>query len=242
MSHYFKRDKVINNTLKIHKLKISTKTKVLVDISFDITTATALVGQSGSGKSLTIKTILDMLPNNLDKEFIYSSSIKLTKSNIGYVPQNPFTSLSPLTKISKQFFCDKQKQLQLLKIVDVPSDSLDKFPLQLSGGQLQRIVIAIAISTEPKLLLLDEPTTALDTKTKNNILNLLTKIKKELNLKILFITHDIMSVEDICDNIVILKDGKICEQGDIKEILSNPKDSYTKLLLESSFKNREFQC
>jgi peptide/nickel transport system ATP-binding protein len=233
---------VIDNTLKINKLKISTKTKVLVDISFNIGSSTALVGQSGSGKSITLKTFLDMLPNSLEKEFSYSGDFKLTKQNIGYVPQNPFTSLSPLTKISKQFFCSKERQLELLDMVDVPIDSLDKFPMQLSGGQLQRIVIAIALNTNPKLLLLDEPTTALDSESKTNILKILQKVKKKLNLKILFVTHDIMSVSDICDDIIILKDGQICEQGDISDILRNPKHNYTKQLLESSFKNREFQC
>lgn len=233
---------MIDNTLKINKLKISTKTKVLVDISFNIGSSTALVGQSGSGKSITLKTFLDMLPNSLEKEFSYSGDFKLTKQNIGYVPQNPFTSLSPLTKISKQFFCSKERQLELLDMVDVPIDSLDKFPMQLSGGQLQRIVIAIALNTNPKLLLLDEPTTALDSESKINILKILQKVKKKLNLKILFVTHDIMSVSDICDDIIILKDGQICEQGDISDILRNPKHNYTKQLLESSFKNREFQC
>jgi len=229
------------NIFKIEKLKIYSKSNELVNISFDIKKATALIGQSGSGKSLTIKALLDMLPLNLSKELLIQSPYKLNKQNIAYVPQNPFTSLSPLTKIKQQFMCPIKKANELLKLVNIPLDSLEKYPMQLSGGQLQRIVIAIAIQTDPKLLLLDEPTTALDSKNKKIILDILNNIKEKLQIHILFVTHDIMSVKDICEDIVILKDGKIIENGKLSKILNNPKEDYTKILLESSFVNREFR-
>jgi peptide/nickel transport system ATP-binding protein len=228
--------------LQINSLIIKDKNKFLVDIKdINIDLSLALVGQSGSGKSLTLKAFLGMLPSNLQKEFDYRCDFELCKKNIGYVPQNPFTSLSPLTKITKQFFCPIDKQIELLKLVDVDINSLDKFPMQLSGGQLQRIIIAMALSHYPKILLLDEPTTALDIKNKKIILDILHKITKQFNLKILFVTHDIISVKDICDDIVVLKDGLICEKGEMSKIINNPTHNYTKQLLEANFENRKFR-
>ena len=233
-----------NSPFKIHKLQIAKKIPTntnLVDIAFDIKTSTALIGESGSGKSITIKALLDMLPSNLEENIDYESDFVLDKKNIGYVPQNPFTSLSPLTRIKNQFSCEKEEQKKLLHIVNIEEESLEKFPMQLSGGQLQRIVIAISLQNNPKLLLLDEPTTALDTNNKKMILNLLKEIQIQLDLKMLFVTHDINSIKGLCEDIVILKDGKICEFGTISNVLSNPTNSYTKNLIESSFTNREYK-
>jgi peptide/nickel transport system ATP-binding protein len=228
--------------LEIEKLCIKTDDKTLVNINFSIEKSTALVGQSGSGKSLTLKTLLGLLPNNLNKEFSYKSDFELEPKNIGYVPQNPFTSLSPLTKIKDQFFCNLEKQDELLQLVDLEPSMKNRFPMELSGGQLQRIVIAIALSTEPKILLLDEPTTALDTKNKKIIISLLKDIIEKLNLKVLFVTHDIFSIEDICEDILILKHGNIVESGKTSDVLKNPQNIYTKELIDSSFVNREYRC
>ena len=221
----------------VQKLKLLDQDKQLVNISFEIKKATALVGQSGSGKSLTLKTILNLVPNNLKSEFKYKSDFELIQSNIGFIPQNPFTSLSPLTKIDKQFFCDDTIKKDMLKLVGLDEWVLDRFPSQLSGGQLQRVVIAIALSTKPKLLLLDEPTTALDTNTKSTILELLNELQSNMDILMLFITHDISSVKNLCENIIILKDGLIVESGKTKEVLENPQDDYTKKLISSGFEN-----
>lgn len=231
----------MSKALDIQKLQISTSDKKLVDISFKIEDSTALIGQSGSGKSLTLKSILNLLPSNLKLIFDVTSPFELNSSNIGFIPQNPFTSLSPMTKIKNQFFCSEDKKKELFNIVGLDQTFLDRFPSQLSGGQLQRVVIAIALSNNIKLLLLDEPTTALDEKSKKIILDLIRKLQKELDILILFVTHDINSIKDVCKNIVIIKNGEIIEFGLTSQVLSNPKSNYTRELLNSTFENKEFR-
>ena len=231
----------------IEELIITNEELVVVDLlkkiqdPIVIESSLALVGMSGSGKSLTLKTMLNMLPSNLKSNFKYKNNFKLNYNNIGFIPQNPFTSLSPMTKIIKQFFCSVKEIDDLLQLVELDVDFKYKFPSQLSGGQLQRVVIAIALSNNPKILLLDEPTTALDDKSKNNILSLLKTLQKKLKFIIIFVSHDIESIKNICEDIAILKDGNICEYGKTIEILNNPNMQYTKQLLKSNFKNREFR-
>jgi len=229
------------NAVEIKKLRIATKEQELVNIDLKIEDSTALIGQSGSGKSLTLKTILNLLPSNLKLDFDVNSSFELNSSNIGFIPQNPFTSLSPMTKIKNQFFCEEKKKKELFEIVGLEEKFLERFPSQLSGGQLQRVVIAIALSNDIKLLLLDEPTTALDEKSKQIVLDLIKKLQDKLNILILFVTHDINSIKDICKNIVIIKDGTVIEKGKTIEILSLPKTEYTKALINSTFENKEFR-
>lgn len=227
--------------LNINNLKISTKEKTLVDISFNIKTSTALVGESGSGKSLTLKSILKLLPSNLEVNFDYESDFELENQNIGFIPQNPFTSLSPMTKIKNHFFCSKDKIIEVLKLVDLDETVLNKFPSQLSGGQIQRVVIAISISKDIKFLLLDEPTTALDLQNRDNIISLIKKLQENLNLLVLFVTHDIDSIKYLCDEIIIINKGLVIEKGSTIEVLENPKDDYTKKLINSTFTNKNFR-
>lgn len=223
----------------INKLLIKNKSQALVDISFTIKTSTALIGESGSGKSLTIKSLLNLLPQNLDFDLDIKSDFDISCEHIGFVPQNPFTSLSPLTKIKKQFFVDEKRQNELFTLVGLDTALLNRFPSELSGGQLQRAIIALALSNNPKLLLLDEPTTALDTTSKELIVQLIKQLSDTLNIKILFVTHDISSIIDICDDIVIIQNGKVMEYGNTEQILNNPKNDYTKKLLQANFKFRE---
>ena len=143
--------------------------------------------------------------------------------------------------MNDQFFCSQEKKEEVLALVDLDKSVLKKFPSQLSGGQIQRVVIAIALSRDIKLLLLDEPTTALDEENKNNIINLINDIKERLNILILFVTHDINSIRDICKNIIILKDGEIVEKGLTNIILSSAQNNYTKKLIDSTFKNKIFR-
>ena len=232
--------------LIIKELIIKNQNNIVVDLinnnePITINSSLAIIGESGSGKSLTLKTILNMLPTNLEKIFKYSCNFDLNSNNIGFIPQNPFTSLSPMTKIYKQFFCNQDKIDQLLNLVELDCSLKNKFPSNLSGGQLQRVVIAIALSNNPKLLLLDEPTTALDDKSKQNILTLIKKLQKQLNFLVIFVTHDIDSIKGFIDNIVILKSGYIVDKGDFDNIIKTPSSSYTKQLIEANFKNREFR-
>lgn len=225
----------------IKNLTIKHQEQILVNIAFDVHSSTALIGQSGSGKSLTLKSILNLLSSNLTSTLNYESDFVVDYNSIGFVPQNPFTSLSPLTKIGKQFFCDNETKLKVLQLVGLDTWVLNRFSSQLSGGQLQRVVLAIALSNNPKILLLDEPTTALDTKSKEVILQLLQKIQKELNLLILYVTHDLESINELCEDIVIIKNGIIVEQGKVSETIQNPQHQYTKELLEASFNDKEFR-
>lgn len=227
--------------INIKKLKIKSNKKKLLDLSFDILDSTALIGESGSGKSLTLKALLNLLPSSLEIEKDINSNFELNYNSIGFIPQNPFTSLSNMTKITNQFFCSDEKKEEVLKLVNLDRDILKKFPSQLSGGQIQRVVIAIALSRDIKLLLLDEPTTALDEENKNNVITLIDEIKEKLNILILFVTHDINSIKSICKNIIILKNGEIIEQGMTNDILFSPKEDYTKRLVDSTFKDKTFR-
>ncbi len=227
--------------INIKNLKIYTNEKTLVNLSFNITNSTALIGESGSGKSLTLKALLNLLPSSMKIDKDIDSDFELNYDTIAFIPQNPFTSLSSMTKIKNQFFCSEEKKEEVLKLLDLDKSILNKFPPQLSGGQIQRVVIAIALSRNAKILLLDEPTTALDFENKNNIINIINDLKKQLNVLILFVTHDIDSIKDICNEIVIIKNGKVIESGLTNIVLSSPKEDYTKRLINSTFKNKNFR-
>ena len=224
------------------RLFIKERDKTLVDISFEIENSLALIGESGSGKSLTLKALLGMLPQNLEMKLEYDGDYRLQRGkSVALIPQNPFTALSPLTKIEKQFFLDSDKIKEYLDMVGLDFEIARRFPSELSGGQLQRVVIAMALALRPKLLLLDEPTTALDKKSKEGVLNLLRDLQKREKFDMLFVTHDIFSVENLCEKIAILNRGKIVEEGDMQKVLESPTDLYTKRLIDAGFKNREFR-
>ncbi len=228
--------------IDIKRLKIDSGEKNLVDISFKIDRSLALVGQSGSGKSLTLKALLGMLPSNLKLTLEIDSPFELKRGeSVSIVVQNPFTALSPLTKIKDQFFISKDEAKRYLKMVELDESLIYRFPSELSGGQLQRVVIAMALSIKPKLLLLDEPTTALDRDSRDSVIELLNSLKREFGFKILFVTHDLMLTSRLCDDIAILKSGKIVEEGESLSVLHEPKRDYTKELIEANFENRSFR-
>lgn len=228
--------------MNISKLQITFQNKLLVDINFKISSSLALVGQSGSGKSLSLKALLGMLPSGMALDLECESDFELVAGkSVGFIPQNPFTALSPLTRIKKQFFCERAKVERLFQEVGLTLDLLERFPPELSGGQLQRVIIAMALSSSPKLLLLDEPTTALDPQTRVVILKLLKKLQEKEEFKMLFVTHDIASAKDLCEDVCIIKNGRVVESGKLLEVLQNPQQEYTKTLIEANFANRNFR-
>jgi peptide/nickel transport system ATP-binding protein len=226
----------------VKRLHIALEAKTLVDIEFCISNSLALIGQSGSGKSLTLKALLGMLPQEMkcDLDSVSPYVLQAGKT-IGFVPQNPFMALSPLTKIRKQFFSKQERIEELFDALGLDIAFLDRFAPELSGGQLQRVVIAMALEHYPKLLLLDEPTTALDPQTKVVIMKLLKKLRNKEHFSMLFVTHDIVSVADLCEEICVLYDGKIVERGKTQEVLASPQETYTKTLIEANFANRKFR-
>jgi len=202
-----------------------------------------IVGESGSGKTVTALSIMNLLPKTNCKV-----DGKITcNGKTAMIFQEPFTSLNPVLrvgeqideavlvnkKISKEEAKDETlKALIKVKIRD-PERVYNAYPHLLSGGERQRVMIAMALSLNPKLLIADEPTTALDVTIQAGILDLILELKNDLTMSVLFITHDFGIINKVADRIAVMKDGKIVERGEKKEILSSPKDDYTKKLLDA---------
>ena len=231
---------------------------VSFDIPVDSTLA--LVGESGSGKSVTALSILGLLPRanaivhpasrilfeekNL-LEIAPKDMRALRGSQISMIFQEPMTSLNPLFSVGFQLEevlrkhlrlarrAARERALGLLREVGIPEPEarLAAYPFQLSGGQQQRVMIAIAIACEPKLLIADEPTTALDVTIQKEILRLLAELKRRRRMSMLFITHDLGLVREIADYVVVMRDGEIREQGRVGQVFESPQDAYTKALL-----------
>jgi len=251
-----------NNILEINNLKVFPKVntgKILVNsISFNVQRGktTCIVGESGSGKSLTALSVMQLLSqqlklsgkilfNGTDLCVMDSESIRRKRGNeIAMIFQEPMTSLNPVLTIGYQIEESimvhndlSRSQLNtrvndLLDLVAINSDRANSYPDELSGGQRQRIMIAMAMSCDPDLLIADEPTTALDVTVQAQILDLLDQLKKKLQMSMLFITHDFGVVADIADDVIVMYQGKIVEQGPVDLILNKPKHPYTIALLQ----------
>jgi len=222
----------------------------------------ALVGESGSGKSVTAMSILQLLPYSVahhshnssirfQGEEILSSSKKLIRhlrgNKISMIFQEPMTSLNPFHKVGYQIEEvlrvhksmnsneSQKKTIKILEQVKIPQPDIkaNSYPHQLSGGQRQRVMIAMALANEPDLLIADEPTTALDVTVEQSLLSTLKELQKNMGMAILFITHDLNIVKKFSDQVCIMKEGKIIEQGEVSEVFNKPKESYTKKLIDS---------
>lgn len=214
----------------------------MLDIAFDIHRSLALVGQSGSGKSLTLKALLGLLDSSLELELHKRSDFEWIRGkSVSLVPQNPFTALSPLTKIKDQMFFPPKKSGELFDLLGLERGLLERFPPELSGGQIQRVVVAMALGSDPRLLLLDEPTTALDPESKGTMIALLKSLQERMGFSMLFVTHDMGVASALCEDICVIYEGKIVETGKTAAVISDPKEGYTRSLIEADFGNREFR-
>ena len=222
--------------------------------------AIGIVGESGCGKSISAAAIMKLLPSNSvikSGEIIYNNKDilklsdkelrKIRGSQIALIPQDPMTSLNPLYTIGEQiseavelhseYRGQKAKEvvIQALKDVQIPDaeSKYNAYPHQLSGGMRQRAIIAMALSCNSKLLIADEPTTALDVTVQAQILSLIKNIQKERNLSLILISHDLGVVFNVCDKVAVMYSGSIVEQASTKELFSHPKHPYTKALLSA---------
>lgn len=232
-----------------------------VSFTIEAGKTTCVVGESGSGKSLTALSVMGLLSQQLqlntgkvlfnDKEsgvqdiaLLSEKALqKIRGAKIAMIFQEPMTSLNPVLTVGYQIGESltthlglkgealKAKIAALLDMVGIPSSRAGSYPDELSGGQRQRVMIAMSIACEPRLLIADEPTTALDVTVQAQILQLLDNLKTRMNMGMLFITHDFGVVADIADNVVVMFRGKIVEAGSKEQVLSNPQHPYTKALL-----------
>lgn len=232
-------------------LKKETK-NVLNGLSFNIRKGECLgiVGESGSGKSTLGRIITGIEKSTkgsikFNGEDIYKNKNNMIKENISIVFQNYVASVNPrftVSEIIKEPLIIKNKMkekdienklIELIKAVGLKEEFLNRYPKELSGGQLQRVCIARAISTRPKFIMLDEAVSSLDVSTQVEILELLKKLKTKYELSYIFVTHDLLTITYICDSVIFFKDGKIEEKIDNIDDLEKVKKDYSKKLLES---------
>ena len=232
-----------------------------VDIELREGTTLGIVGESGSGKSVTALSVMGLLMGTTGKvaegEILFEGRDltklddeerrKMRGEKISMIFQEPMTSLNPVMKIGDQITecilmhnnISKQeawdKAVEMLKLTGVPrvERMMKEYPFQLSGGQRQRVMIAMALVCKPKILIADEPTTALDATIQAQILDLMENLKQKTGTSILFITHDLGVVAEVCDDVVVMYSGRVVEKGDVRSIFASPSHPYTKGLLAS---------
>lgn len=242
----------MNNILEVKKLNVyytdkgsllkkkAPKKHALKDVSFSMVEGEVLglVGESGCGKTSLAKAILGM-----QKEM--EGEVILHCENPQMVFQDPYSSLNPAKKIGwileeplriKKIAKEERKKRvdEMLEKVGLDLKCREHYPNELSGGQRQRIAIAAALLCDTKFLIADEPVSALDVTIQAQIIRLLLKLHKEMGISILFISHDLRVVYQMCDRVMIMEHGEILEQGTVEEVYANPQSEYTKLLLEAA--------
>ena len=251
-------EKIIS--IKSLNMEINEK-PILKNVSININQGemVGLVGESGSGKSVTALSILKLIDENvmfiksgqilfMDEDLLTKSEKEIQKirgKDISMIFQEPMTSLNPVFTIGDQINevhfihsgISKKKAteltIDLLDKVGIPYPEIShkKYPHQLSGGQRQRVMIAMALACKPKLLIADEPTTALDVIVQAQILNIINDLRKSFDMSVLLITHDLGVVQDFCDRVYVMYNGKILENSSIDQLFKNPQHQYTRDLL-----------
>ena len=231
-----------------------------VSFNLDHGKVLGIVGESGSGKSVTAYSIMQILEktgkivggsikfNGQELVGIGEKGMKSIRGNkISIIFQDPMTSLNPTYTIGHQLMeaimlhtkrnkkQARERAIEMLKLVNVnePEKRMNQYPFEFSGGMRQRVMIAMALACEPDILIADEPTTALDVTIQAQILELMQSLQKELGMAIIMITHDLGVVAQMCDEVIVMYAGSICEQGSADEIFYNPKHEYTKGLMRS---------
>lgn len=234
--------------------------KIVKGVSFTVKRGEILgiVGESGSGKTVTCSAMLSLLPRTMsvvadkltlaDKDLLTSPPDQIRGKLISMIFQDPAAALNPVFTVHSQInavlkrHTKLTRKMRLERLHQLLSDVgladtkrvANSFPHELSGGMQQRVLIAMALSTGAQLLIADEPTTALDVTVQAQILELLTSLRTRLGLSIIFISHDLAVVSQLCDRIAVMYEGEIIEQGDIDVVLGNPQHAYTRALLASS--------
>ncbi|MDD2384786.1 MAG: ABC transporter ATP-binding protein [Sulfurospirillaceae bacterium] len=251
------------NHLKTYFYSENGINKAVNDVSFSLKEGETLciVGESGSGKSITSLSIMGLVdkPGVIEGGEIFLEGVNLLKmsekelrgirgSHVAMIFQEPMTSLNPTYTVGFQLdeviklhqpTLNKQerysKVIEALELVGMPNapEKYNEYPFKLSGGQRQRVMIAMAMACEPKLLIADEPTTALDVTIQAQVLELMNKLKREKGTSILFITHDLGVVAQMADHVVVMYKGVVVESASAKELFSDPRHPYTKALLGS---------
>ena len=215
--------------------------QVLHDVSFDLYRGEILgvVGESGSGKSTLAKTILGMVPDYTGTYTHYTKRPQM-------VFQDPSSSLNPgrtvgwileepLRIYGKYDEAERIRRVKdIIDRVELPAECYDMYPRELSGGQRQRVCIGMALIQRPGLIIADEAVSALDVTIQAQILKLIHKLRQELGISYIFISHDLNVVYQLCDRAIVMKDGRIVEQGTVDEVYDNPKEDYTKQLLAAA--------
>ena len=231
-----------------------------VSFNLDRRKVLGIVGESGSGKSVTAYSIMQILERTgkivsgsikFDGQELVNAGEKVMKTirgnRISIIFQDPMTSLNPTYTIGHQLMeaillhtnrnreQAKERAVEMLRLVNInePEKRIKQYPFEFSGGMRQRIMIAMALACEPDILIADEPTTALDVTIQAQILELMKSLQEELGMAIIMITHDLGVVAQLCDEVIVMYAGSICEQGTADEIFYNPRHEYTKGLLRS---------
>jgi len=211
-----------------------------------------VVGESGSGKSTLAKTIVGLhrvatgsiVFDGVELASAPRATVASVRRRVQYIPQDPFSSLDPRRTIGQTLaeaidpVGARQRRhhtriVESLASVALGEDAVERYPHEFSGGQRQRIAIARALAVDPDVIIADEITSALDVSTQAEILRLLEKLRRERNLTMLFISHNLAVVEEVCDEVVVLLHGRIVEQGTIADVFADPREEYTRRLLES---------